>query len=334
MRAQPNLIMMASVGALAVACSGSGDVDSLFSAQSQPAAAGSGGAAGTGGAAEHAGEAGTGHDGSAGTAQGGGGQAGDAGAAGAAGSAGSGVGGSGGTCAAPTGHDEDADGIDDGCDNCPTYANADQSNEDSDELGDACEAPGFPNAWNRLLYFEPFVSVAPETWTLGDFVPGADELTLTNTSNQGRVAVWNQSLEGRYSVEVNLVYRNDADGYAGVVLGLEQAGGGQRWSACLLNRRGRSSLGFWHYPGHGPGARPVTQEVMDVEPSSPGDLVARKLRVHVVEGEAAVCEFQNALGDRAEVAVNAPQLPPLRGLAGVRVNDALAAFQSFVIYQQ
>ena len=42
--------------------------------------------------------------------------------------------------------DSDGDGVGDSCDNCPLTSNADQADRDSDQLGDACDAcPGSPS---------------------------------------------------------------------------------------------------------------------------------------------------------------------------------------------
>ena len=48
-------------------------------------------------------------------------------------------------------HDEDMDGIKDGCDNCPAVVNILQSNLDSDDLGDACDP--HPNAIDTIVYW-------------------------------------------------------------------------------------------------------------------------------------------------------------------------------------
>ncbi|MBA2542355.1 MAG: hypothetical protein H0V17_22125 [Deltaproteobacteria bacterium] len=61
-------------------------------------------------------------------------------------------------CQTSTGNDEDGDGIDDGCDNCPTVENPSQENTleaEPDALGDACDpdplAPG-----NQIVLLETF----------------------------------------------------------------------------------------------------------------------------------------------------------------------------------
>ena len=69
-------------------------------------------------------------------------------------------------CATPTGHDEDHDGIDDSCDNCPTVANTDQANGQelaagnaADEVGDACD-PAPMLAGDYIALFVPFTTPA------------------------------------------------------------------------------------------------------------------------------------------------------------------------------
>jgi hypothetical protein len=64
-------------------------------------------------------------------------------------------------CVAPVGHDEDGDGRDDACDNCPQLANADQNDRDGDGVGDACDRE--PDlARQSLAWFDPFVDLRPE----------------------------------------------------------------------------------------------------------------------------------------------------------------------------
>jgi hypothetical protein len=52
-------------------------------------------------------------------------------------------------------HDEDEDGVVDGCDNCPGTANPQQTDEDADGVGDACDPhPGEPR--DQLTFFDGF----------------------------------------------------------------------------------------------------------------------------------------------------------------------------------
>jgi hypothetical protein len=66
-------------------------------------------------------------------------------------------------CAAPVGHDEDGDGVDDACDNCPHLPNPDQADGDGDGVGDVCD-PNPTVARERIVLFDPFTTQRPE-WT-------------------------------------------------------------------------------------------------------------------------------------------------------------------------
>jgi hypothetical protein len=68
-------------------------------------------------------------------------------------------------CATPRGHDEDGDGIDDGCDVCPHVPDPAQLDSDGDGVGDACD----PEPANPRQYFALFATMQP-----GDqpFAPG------------------------------------------------------------------------------------------------------------------------------------------------------------------
>lgn len=67
-------------------------------------------------------------------------------------------------CAAPVGHDEDGDLVDDACDGCPHLADPAQLDSDVDGLGDPCD--GDPAA-NSILVFDAFRTQQPH-WI--DFV--------------------------------------------------------------------------------------------------------------------------------------------------------------------
>jgi hypothetical protein len=87
-------------------------------------------------------------------------------------------------------HDDDGDGIVDGCDNCPTVANADQADlgeinagATADGVGDACD-PRPANGGDSILLFDPFTSgEIGADWQVygGTWRAGSDTIAETAT---------------------------------------------------------------------------------------------------------------------------------------------------------
>src|SRR5690348_5557014 len=60
----------------------------------------------------------------------------------------------------PVGHDEDGDGIDDACDDCPHIADPSQIDSDGDGVGDVCDPdPASPR--ESITLFDPMTSQLP-----------------------------------------------------------------------------------------------------------------------------------------------------------------------------
>jgi len=73
-------------------------------------------------------------------------------------------------------HDEDGDGIPDGCDNCPVDRNALQKDSDGDGVGDACDP--HPGMKDRIAYFNSFESNDLTGWTVQNATISNDQLHL------------------------------------------------------------------------------------------------------------------------------------------------------------
>lgn len=71
------------------------------------------------------------------------------------------------TCT-PVGHDEDGDGIDDACDDCPHVADPAQLDGDGDGVGDVCD-PNPTSPREHITMFDPMTTRRPE-WRF-DFLP-------------------------------------------------------------------------------------------------------------------------------------------------------------------
>lgn len=87
-------------------------------------------------------------------------------------------------CENITSHDEDGDGIKDGCDNCPGVPNPMQQDADGDNVGDACD----PSATSkqRIAWFESFAEAgAAGNWNTqqGSWSFPADAAIYTDTTN-------------------------------------------------------------------------------------------------------------------------------------------------------
>lgn len=59
----------------------------------------------------------------------------------------------------PLGHDEDGDGADDACDNCPATGNPAQKDADGDTVGDVCDPS--PIADDDIIHFDSFTVTNP-----------------------------------------------------------------------------------------------------------------------------------------------------------------------------
>lgn len=103
-------------------------------------------------------------------------------------------------CATARDHDEDGDGIDDGCDPCPHIAGT-AADLDGDGVGDACDPePTMPR--QRIAVFDPFTSRAAAWMNDTNATFGTDALVL---ASNGRIRFYRASAEFRVQIGGELV---------------------------------------------------------------------------------------------------------------------------------
>jgi hypothetical protein len=84
------------------------------------------------------------------------------------------------TACVQTSHDEDGDGIDDGCDVCPHIADPAQADADGDRVGDVCD-PEPAVARQRIVAFDPFVNLAGWMVTSNEVAVGDEAILMGST---------------------------------------------------------------------------------------------------------------------------------------------------------
>ena len=87
-----------------------------------------------------------------------------------------------------SGHDEDGDGIDDLCDNCPHVMNADQANSDGDDMGDVCDRVA--GRIDCLVKFDPLTSLPATTSVTGSWAAEHDDLVQQDKDADGAIYVF------------------------------------------------------------------------------------------------------------------------------------------------
>jgi hypothetical protein len=131
--------------------------------------------------------------------------------------------------AAPTGHDEDGDGIPDAIDNCPVDGTStDQADRDGDGIGDLCD-PNPDDASDRVAVFATFaggdmpLAIVAGTWT-----PGADAIE-TPGAGYAEVRIDLPLANSRQRIGADIVTLGAPDVQQQLAMGAQPADDGDRY---------------------------------------------------------------------------------------------------------
>jgi len=245
-----------------------------------------------------------------------------------------GTAGTGGSCS-PVDHDEDNDGVDDACDNCPTYDNDDQENDDDDGVGNACEEWSEEGLLSRIEYFESWMpQSAPAPWAFEPKFDVSEDVAHVNDESCGSACGENAFLQKElgtaYSVETTFRLEPGTTGWIGVLFG-HKAQTGSTWECVIYRTQYYRNVELWYREQFGEGFTRVAYEEQIEEWNEPAD-TQRRLRVYS-NGSTFWCEFENASGAYAIVQSPLSSIPDMSGQSGIRVYDAHAHFDSFVAYE-
>jgi hypothetical protein len=232
------------------------------------------------------------------------------------------------------GHDEDNDGVDDACDNCPTYQNVDQANGDGDGIGDACEAPSDSSLLSQMPYFESWMPNSnPAPWTFDSKFKVAQDVVNVNDTNCGVScgdnALLQMDLSPTYSVETTLTLEANMSGWVGILFAYKPQTGAT-WECVMYRTQYYRNLELWHRDPGQAFTRVAYQE--QIESSNEPPSSERRLRVYA-NGSTFWCDFENASGAHAQVQSPLSSIQDMSGQVGIRAYDASAHFRSFVVYK-
>ncbi len=231
-----------------------------------------------------------------------------------------------------SGHDEDADGVYDNCDNCPTMSNTTQSDADHDGLGDACESPTGATLFSQFVTFEPFTNNAGNWSTYyGTWTWGADHVQGDATGG-GNYLHNNQLAGAAFSVETTFYYPEPpgmSNNWVAVVFGWQTGMGGVTTAGweCTYERE-LKELGLYKYTTTGWSMQAGTTVTTSVASGQ-----WHRLRA-VYSSSGLRCYYSDETGASASLLFNeSATIGSPNGKPGLRIYTERAVFTSFITYQ-
>ncbi len=235
-------------------------------------------------------------------------------------------------------HDEDGDGIDDNCDNCPTYSNSNQDDNDNDGVGDACERSGNPGELSTIPVFESFMN-SPSQWNSMDGIwSHSPDLVNGYSTPYGAIYYHATTLpSNRYSVETTFSYPgSDWSGanWAGVVMAIKfDSNSNLDHMIFCAYERSDEEIEIWEYSQE---SHQYEFLESDVVTTSADNDTLRRVRAYVDAAGELTCTYGDEDGGHGEIShafENGGDSSFYTGQAGVRVYHERTDFYSFMIYE-
>ncbi len=238
----------------------------------------------------------------------------------------------------PTGchvyHDEDGDGVDDNCDNCPTVSNPLQEDDvDSDGVGNACEAPWSSGLLSQVSFFESFVGAA-SAWTTegGTWVGTVDGVTGSGMGLPTYYLYSTPIPNVNYSVETTFHMNTPpaaGRGWSVVVFAWSRDASQNVHAYACAYERGPKALGIYKNPG----ANYFQINSSTIIATNVLDSQWHRLRVYR-EGDTVRCTYVDETGASGAQEISSNNVDTdMSGQAGLRVDNEVTTFSSFVIYR-
>jgi hypothetical protein len=218
-------------------------------------------------------------------------------------------------------HDEDGDGISDGCDNCPADSNPSQADHDGDGVGDVCDSHP-DDAHDHLAFFDGFaqttdawVGTGATTWTFdGESAMQSDPTPFGELFLHGRVFS-GATVEIRFTVPVPpTVYTR-----VGVYVGSAEVDPYNSPGVLCTINQDPAGAALWAYDDTKAGG---AQTMVPLEPGAEGTLFA-----------SATASCTGSRADGATAAVALAGVAADDGEIAVHVQNTVATITSVTVFE-